>query len=111
MYVISMHRTQILLKPHQYEALKARARQEGKSLSELIRIAVSQWLGDEPRARKARLADLCNLGRDPRGPAGRDHDSILYQWKRKWNVPSLTPRDGTPLCVKMIRATTPLLLL
>jgi Arc/MetJ-type ribon-helix-helix transcriptional regulator len=83
MYVIFMHRTQILLKPHQYEALKARARQEGKSLSEVIRIAVSQWLGDEPRARKARLADLCNLGRDPRGPAGRDHDSILYQWKRK----------------------------
>ena len=40
-----MHRTQILLKEHQYRALRAQARREGRSLSSLIRQAVSDFLG------------------------------------------------------------------
>ncbi|MGI8784231.1 MAG: ribbon-helix-helix protein, CopG family [Acidobacteriota bacterium] len=78
-----MHRTQVLLKEQQYQALKARARREGKSLSELVRTAVAQWLSPRRNTTGARLADLCALGRDPLGPAGRDHDAVLYDWKRR----------------------------
>lgn len=78
-----MHRTQILLREDQYRALKARARREGKSLSELVRLAVAKWLGEESPETASRLADICALGTDPNGPKARDHDSFLYEWNRK----------------------------
>lgn len=72
-----MIRTQILLKDRQYEALKAKARREGKSLSALVRAAVARMLGEEPRG-SMRLRDICGLGRDPGGPSGSEHDAVLY---------------------------------
>ncbi|MGH9338886.1 MAG: ribbon-helix-helix domain-containing protein [Acidobacteriota bacterium] len=78
-----MHRTQVLLHKDQYHALKTQARREGKSLSELIRRAVAEWLGETRTTSPARLADICALGKDPKGPKARDHDSFLYKWNRK----------------------------
>ena len=78
-----MHRTQLLLKEDQYEALKARARKEDKSISELLRRAVDLLLGWQKRPRKKRrLSDICGIINDPGGPSGRDHDEVLYGWKK-----------------------------
>jgi len=74
-----MHRTQIQLEDRQYLALKIRARKEYRSLSQLIRHAVDLLLGRELKAgTKTKLSDICGIATDPKGPAGRDHDKILY---------------------------------
>ena len=74
-----MHRTQIQLEDRQYEALKARARKEAKSLSELIRLAVDGLLGRTRAAKGQRTLDaIRGIAADPGGPAGRDHDALLY---------------------------------
>lgn len=74
-----MRRAQILIEDEQYQALKAWARGTDRSLSEVVRLAVDRLLGEKRRApAKYRIADLCGIVRDPGGPAGRDHDRILY---------------------------------
>lgn len=71
-----MQRIQILLDDWQYEALKARAQREGRSMSELLRQILDVHLG-KSTARTARLADIRAVGED--GTArGRDHDHFLY---------------------------------
>lgn len=77
-----MIRTQVLLKDRQYEALKAKARREGKSLSELVRAAVARMLGDEPGG-SMKLREICGLARDPGGPSGSEHDDVLYGRKSR----------------------------
>ncbi len=76
-----MVRAQILLKERQYEALKSRARREGKSLSQVVREAVDETLG-ERRSRgkkKARLEDLFGLFSDPTAKdVAINHDKYLY---------------------------------
>lgn len=71
-----MQRTQILLNDWQYEALKARAQREGRSMSELLRQILDTHLG-KGRARTPRLADIRAIGED-RTARGRDHDRFLY---------------------------------
>ncbi len=79
MYTTSMMRTQIILERRQHEALKAWARATDRSVSELVRLAVTRLLGSGAGvAREARLADIRGIARDPRGPAGRNHDRVLY---------------------------------
>ena len=41
-----MHRAQILIDPEQHQALAEIARQEGTSISEIVRIAVHHWLAE-----------------------------------------------------------------
>jgi hypothetical protein len=73
-----MHRTQIQLDDWQYQILKTKAEREGKSLSSLVREAVTVYLGKGRRRRPgAGLTDIEGIGEDP-GVAGRDHDRILY---------------------------------
>ena len=81
-----MHRTQLLLENWQYEALKARAHREGKTLSAWIR----RWLGSvlapvaHGRAKSSKgLEAICGIGRDAEGPSGTDHDQVLYSWNKK----------------------------
>lgn len=82
MYIYAMHRTQIQLEDRQYLALKARARKEYRSLSQLVRHAVDLLLGREPKAGpKTQLSGICGIATDPKGPAGRDHDKVLYRAK------------------------------
>ena len=76
---IMMHRTQILLKKRQYAALRTWAKRTDRSLSEVIRLAVDRFLGeDATRGRASRLADICGMFSDPGGCSGRDHDKYLY---------------------------------
>lgn len=73
------HRTQISLEDWQYESLKARGEREGRSLSDMIREAVSEYLVDEtqPSTGRARLDRIRGIASDPE-IAGRDHDRVLY---------------------------------
>lgn len=71
-----MQRTQILLDDWQYEALKARAQREGRSMSELLRQMLDTHLG-KSGARARRLDDIRGVGED-RAARGRDHDRFLY---------------------------------
>ena len=71
-----MQRTQILLDNWQYEALKARAQREGRSMSDLLRQILDAHLG-KGAARTPRLADIRAVGEDS-AARGRDHDRFLY---------------------------------
>ncbi|MBI3045814.1 MAG: ribbon-helix-helix protein, CopG family [Betaproteobacteria bacterium] len=71
-----MQRTQILLDDWQYQALKARAQREGRSMSDLLRQILDAHLG-KAAARTPRLADIRAVGED-RTARGRDHDRFLY---------------------------------
>jgi hypothetical protein len=77
MYDVCMHRTQILLDPWQYERLKAAAEREGRSISSLVRDAVSRFLEVPPAETSTKLAEISGLGADP-GSRGRDHDAVIY---------------------------------
>ena len=76
-----MHRTQILLEDKQYEMMKMLAEREGRSLSGLVRDAVTAFL--DRRARPTtRLAEISGIGDDPEA-RGRDHDDVLYGPRRE----------------------------
>lgn len=70
----------MLLESRQHEMLSALARETDRSLSAVVRLAVDGLLGTRgARSRRAaRLADIRGIATDRRGPAGRDHDRILY---------------------------------
>ena len=72
-----MHRTQVNLEEWQYESLKVWAERQSRSLSDLVREAVSEYLVEDQGAGGEGLADLAGLGDDPQA-AGRDHDRYLY---------------------------------
>jgi hypothetical protein len=72
----AFHRTQVLLEPWQYGALKALAEREGISMSDMVRRILSRRL--RPRSSRRRgLQRMAGIGRD-RKAAGRDHDRWLY---------------------------------
>ena len=72
----SYHRTQLLLEPWQYGALKALAEREGVSISDTVRRILSRRL--RPRSTRRRgLQAMAGIGRD-RKASGRDHDRWLY---------------------------------
>jgi hypothetical protein len=77
-----MHRTQILLDPWQYEQLKAAAEREGRSISSLVRDAVTLFLKGSPRKTATKLADIGGIGADGE-VRGRDHDAVLHGPGRK----------------------------
>jgi len=72
-----MHRTQLNLDDWQYQGLRARAEREGRSLSDLVREAVAQYLAVGDGEPTVRLADLCGIGEDAE-VTGADHDRFLY---------------------------------
>lgn len=71
-----MHRTQIILEEWQYQALRARAEQENRSISDLVRDILRQTLAQPPRE-TSRLEEIEGVGEDP-ASYGRDHDRFLY---------------------------------
>jgi plasmid stability protein len=71
-----MHRTQILLEEWQYQTLLARAEQEGRSISEVIREILHNTLAPTSR-RKRRLKTIEGIGEDS-AVYGRAHDRFLY---------------------------------
>lgn len=71
-----MHRTQIILEDWQYQALRARAEKENRSISDLVREILRQVLA-QPARGKGRLEEIEGVGEDP-AAYGRDHDRFLY---------------------------------
>ncbi|MEX2125082.1 MAG: hypothetical protein WD795_14400 [Woeseia sp.] len=71
-----MHRTQIILEDWQYQALRARAEQENRSISDLVRDILKTALAQPPR-QKGRLEEIEGIGEDP-ASYGRAHDRNLY---------------------------------
>jgi predicted DNA-binding ribbon-helix-helix protein len=73
------HRTQISLDEWQYESLKARAEREDRSLSDMVREAVTEYLVDQTSGRisRRRLSDIRGIASDPE-TSGDDHDRVLY---------------------------------
>jgi hypothetical protein len=76
MYYVT-HRTQILLEPWQYEALKARVQQRGLSLSALIREIVTDTLMRRHRRAVEDLRKIRGIAEGP-GDLGKRHDDDLY---------------------------------
>lgn len=70
-----MHRTQLLLEDWQYQALRARAEQEHRSISDLVREILRHSLA--PPHLKSRLDEIEGVGEDP-ASYGRTHDRVLY---------------------------------
>lgn len=73
------HRTQLSLEGWQYESLKARGEREGRSLSDLVREAVTAYLADrsESSSGRSRLERMRGVAADTEA-SGRDHDRVLY---------------------------------
>ena len=80
MYYI-MHRTQILLDEQQYQMMKSLAEREKRSLSSLVRDAVTAFLERRTKRSRTTLSEIAGIGDDP-GSAGRDHDDVLYRPRR-----------------------------
>jgi hypothetical protein len=73
----AMHRTQLNLDDWQYESLQTLSEREGRSMSDLVREAVANYLLDSQPAPGGKLSDLRGLVDDPE-VSGRDHDRVLY---------------------------------
>ncbi len=73
---MAYHRTQLLLEPWQYGALKTLAQREGVSISDLVRKLLTRQLRPRPRERQG-LQTIAGIGRD-RKASGRHHDRWLY---------------------------------
>ncbi len=74
-----MHRTQINLEDLQYQALRARAEQEGRSISDLVREILQADLAKSP-LRKRKREWIAGIGEDAEA-CGKDHDRFLYKNK------------------------------
>lgn len=72
----TMHRTQILLDDWQYDALKARAKGRGRSLSDLVREIVSAHLDSGEGRVSDRLREVEGVAEGPADLASR-HDAYL----------------------------------
>ena len=94
-----MRRTRIQLDDVQYEDLKAMAKREGKSLSCLIREAVSAFIRKRNRRTGGRLSDIEGIGEDA-DATGREQNRFLYAAKEALapNARELAPTAtlGTP---------------
>ena len=66
-----------MLEEWQYQDLKAASERQGRSLSSLVRDAVTEFLRRKQRPNRTRLAEITGIGEDA-GSRGRDHDEVLY---------------------------------
>jgi len=73
----TLHRTQVLLEDWHYTYLKNAAERDGKSLSEILREILSEYVKEGGSARK-RLEEIAGIGTDEEA-SGREHDRWLYQ--------------------------------
>ena len=81
MYYI-MQRTQIMLDEWQHQDLKAAAERTGRSISSLVREAVTAFLRNQQRPAPTKLAEIAAIGEDDQA-SGRDHDDVIYGPRRR----------------------------
>lgn len=82
-----MHRAQVILEKWQYDTLKARSEQDGRSVSDVVREAVSLYLGRAPKDRLDPLDAVAGIGADPE-ESGRRHDRDVSRPTTKRRAPS-----------------------
>ncbi len=93
----SLERTQVQFERWQYDALKARASREGRSLSGVVREAVTAFLA-APTASPT-IGSIAGLASDA-ALRGEDHDALLYRvvrpaGKRTATTAATAPRPAT----------------
>jgi hypothetical protein len=81
MYYI-MHRTQLLLEPWQYETLKSMAERQRRSISDLVRQVLSDYLKAGQSRGRSKLEDIEGFFDDPKA-SGREHDEYLYRRRKR----------------------------
>jgi hypothetical protein len=72
----SLHRTQVLLEDWHYEYLKSIAQRDSKSLSEVLRDILSEYIRKGDFARNP-IEGIAGIGIDEEA-SGREHDRWLY---------------------------------
>jgi hypothetical protein len=72
-----MHRSQILLEEWQYEALKAQAEAQGKSISEVVREIVADHIAARRDRGLEKLRALKGIAASD--VDARDHDEVIYE--------------------------------
>ena len=74
-----MHRAQILLEPDQHQKLAEIAQREGTSISEIVRLAVGQWLEerDEDEILRWQLEALEQVAQHQQAILARRHGKPL----------------------------------
>lgn len=77
---MSMHRTQLLLREEQYRFLSARAREEGKSISAVLREIVDRQIKAQSTEIDPLLA-IVGMAEGEDAAVGREHDRYLYGQK------------------------------
>ncbi len=90
------HRTQLFLEPEQHEALSHQARQEGRSVSEVVREYVDQGLERSRAEIDRRLRVLDELARlsDEIGPISGDPIAEVREERDREIVAVLTGRPS-----------------
>jgi hypothetical protein len=74
-----IHRTQIYLEDGQYEMLRARARREEKSMAELIRTVLDEYLsGRTYRSEEDPLRRVIGIGKGDGAAVAENCDDYLY---------------------------------
>jgi hypothetical protein len=82
-----MHRSQILIEEWQYQYLSDEARREGKSISQLVREWLTEWI----ESRRAQtweddpFFDIIGMVSSGDGRVAEEHDKYIYNtdWQRE----------------------------
>jgi hypothetical protein len=81
-----MHRSQILLEEWQYQYLSDEARREGKSISQLVRELVTEWIESHriDTGERDPFFDVIGMVSSGDGHIAAEHDRYIYtnDWPR-----------------------------
>ena len=72
-----MHRMQLMIRDWQYQALRAAAEGEGRSISALVREILDRHLSPDGDEARKLLSEMKGIAEGPPN-LGRDHDDFLY---------------------------------
>lgn len=72
-----MHRTQLLLQEDQYRFLSTKAKEEGKSISAVLREIINRQMSARPLEADP-LQAIIGMAEGEDAAVGREHDHYLY---------------------------------
>ncbi len=83
-----MHRTQILLEDEQYERLRDESARTGRSIGELVRLAIDRSLRrPDPEELRRAIQDSCGAADndDFDGLTGEEYaERVRHGWSQRW---------------------------